>query len=199
MVRHALSEMVDWPSRLIAFSDDMDGMRKVPPGRAPSGHDARPSRPAAAAGCPIPLAAAMTAMRRTTTICSANSSTASASITNSSPRPIATGRAASTRPCGRCFAATATIMDVMLPTLGEERRRTYSPVLPISPESGKVLQVPVEVVDAEAGAGPLHRSGRPARRSSSRSSAAAPSCSGRSTGRCAGSRSASITRCRART
>ena len=31
MVRHALSEMVDWPSRLIAFSDDMDGMRKVPP------------------------------------------------------------------------------------------------------------------------------------------------------------------------
>ncbi len=31
MVRHALSEMVDWPSRLIAFSDDRDGMRKVPP------------------------------------------------------------------------------------------------------------------------------------------------------------------------
>ena len=35
------------------------------------------------------------------------------------------------------------IMDVMLPTLGEERRRTYSPILPISPESGKVLQVPI--------------------------------------------------------
>ena len=32
MVRHALAELVDWPSRLIAFSDDMDGMRKVPPG-----------------------------------------------------------------------------------------------------------------------------------------------------------------------
>ena len=32
MVRHALSELADWPSRLIAFSDDMDGMRKVPPG-----------------------------------------------------------------------------------------------------------------------------------------------------------------------
>ncbi|MFN2258629.1 MAG: lysine--tRNA ligase, partial [Parasphingopyxis sp.] len=43
------------------------------------------------------------------------------------------------------------IMDVMLPTLGEERRRTYSPVLPISPESGKVLQVPIEIVDAEKG------------------------------------------------
>src|SRR6185436_7174079 len=41
------------------------------------------------------------------------------------------------------------IMGVMLPTLGEERRKTYSPVLPISPTSGKVLQVPIEVIDAE--------------------------------------------------
>ena len=43
------------------------------------------------------------------------------------------------------------ILGVMLPTLREERRLTYSPVLPISPTSGRVLQVPVEVVDAEAG------------------------------------------------
>ncbi|KAK0349784.1 hypothetical protein LTR94_031682, partial [Friedmanniomyces endolithicus] len=43
------------------------------------------------------------------------------------------------------------VMDVMLPTLRAERRATYSPVLPVSPKSGVVLQVPVEVVDAEAG------------------------------------------------
>ncbi|UVI38502.1 lysine--tRNA ligase [Qipengyuania spongiae] len=43
------------------------------------------------------------------------------------------------------------ILDIMLPTLREERRQTYSPVLPVSPTSGRVLQVPVEVVDAEAG------------------------------------------------
>jgi len=43
------------------------------------------------------------------------------------------------------------IMDVMLPTLGEERRQTYSPVMPVSPTSGAVLQVPIEVVDAGAG------------------------------------------------
>lgn len=43
------------------------------------------------------------------------------------------------------------ILGIMLPTLGEERRQTYSPVLPISPSSGRVLQVPVRVVDAEAG------------------------------------------------
>ena len=43
------------------------------------------------------------------------------------------------------------IMGVMLPTLGEERRKTYSPVLPISAASGKVLQVPIEVLDPETG------------------------------------------------
>lgn len=43
------------------------------------------------------------------------------------------------------------ILDVMLPTLREERRKTYSPVLPVSPTSGVVLQVPVEVLDPATG------------------------------------------------
>jgi lysyl-tRNA synthetase class 1 len=43
------------------------------------------------------------------------------------------------------------IMDVMLPTLGEERQATYSPFLPISPKSGKVLYVPMKSVDPTAG------------------------------------------------
>ncbi|WP_371396069.1 lysine--tRNA ligase [Fretibacter rubidus] len=43
------------------------------------------------------------------------------------------------------------IMKVMLPTLGEERRATYSPFLPISPKSGRVLYVPMTSVDAQAG------------------------------------------------
>ena len=43
------------------------------------------------------------------------------------------------------------IMNVMLPTLGEERRATYSPFLPISPSTGRVLYVPMKSVDAEAG------------------------------------------------
>ncbi len=34
------------------------------------------------------------------------------------------------------------VQSIMLPTLGEERRATYSPFLPISPKTGKVLQVP---------------------------------------------------------
>ena len=37
------------------------------------------------------------------------------------------------------------IMAIMLPTLGEVRQQTYSPFLPVDPETGKVLQVPIEV------------------------------------------------------
>ncbi len=43
------------------------------------------------------------------------------------------------------------IMRVMLPTLGAERQATYSPFLPISPTSGRVLYVPMKQVDAKAG------------------------------------------------
>jgi len=43
------------------------------------------------------------------------------------------------------------IMAVMLPTLGAERQATYSPFLPISPKTGRVLYVPMKAVDATAG------------------------------------------------
>ncbi len=43
------------------------------------------------------------------------------------------------------------LMEVMLPTLGEERQATYSPFLPISPTSGRVLYVPMKDVNANDG------------------------------------------------
>ena len=43
------------------------------------------------------------------------------------------------------------IMKVMLPTLGEERQASYSPFLPISPKTGRVLYVKMKSVDAAAG------------------------------------------------
>ena len=43
------------------------------------------------------------------------------------------------------------IMEVMLPTLGEERQATYSPFLPISPNTGNVLYVPTKNVDKKKG------------------------------------------------
>jgi lysyl-tRNA synthetase class 1 len=44
------------------------------------------------------------------------------------------------------------VMAIMLPTLGEERRATYSPFLPISPKTGRVLQVPTLARNVEKGA-----------------------------------------------
>lgn len=41
------------------------------------------------------------------------------------------------------------VMAVMLPTLREERRKTYAPILPIHPETGVVMQVPIEEVHPE--------------------------------------------------
>jgi len=49
------------------------------------------------------------------------------------------------------LANNQAILDIMLPTLRAERAATYSPIMPISPVTGRVLQVPVEVVDAQAG------------------------------------------------
>ncbi len=43
------------------------------------------------------------------------------------------------------------VMDIILPTLGAERQATYSPFLPLCPRSGKVLQVPMKDRDAAAG------------------------------------------------
>src|SRR4029078_6643722 len=51
----------------------------------------------------------------------------------------------------RILAVNEKVMHIILPTLGPERRATYSPFLPVSPASGKVLQVPMVEHDAERG------------------------------------------------
>ena len=43
------------------------------------------------------------------------------------------------------------IMNIILPTLREERRKTYCPFLPICPETGKVLEIPLRSFDKKSG------------------------------------------------
>ena len=43
------------------------------------------------------------------------------------------------------------VMSIMLPSLGEERQKTYSPFLPVCQKTGRVLQVPVVETDPDAG------------------------------------------------
>ncbi|MBV8687105.1 MAG: lysine--tRNA ligase [Alphaproteobacteria bacterium] len=150
MVRHALAEMTDWPSRLIAFSDDMDGMRKVPPGVPAQdmmhAHLDQPlSRVPDPYGCGHDSYAAHNnnLLRQFLDRFGFDYEFLASSDCYGSGRFDEALR--------QVLRRYDQIMEVMLPTLREERRQTYSPILPISPESGKVLQVPVTVLDAEAG------------------------------------------------
>jgi lysyl-tRNA synthetase class 1 len=150
MVRHALTEMVDWPTRLISFSDDMDGMRKVPPNVPHQDmmhqHIGQPlSRIPDPFGCGHASYADHNnhLLRQFLDRFGFDYEFLAASDCYGSGRFDETLKSVL-----RNYGA---IMDVMLPTLREERRKTYSPVLPISQVNGVVLQVPVEVVDPEAG------------------------------------------------
>src|SRR3954468_17987171 len=150
MVRHALSEMVDWPSRLIAFSDDMDGMRKVPPG-VPHQEMMHQHLDQPLSRVPDPYGCGHASY-------AAHNNNLLRDFLDRFGFDYEFLASSDCYGSGRFDAALRqglrrwdSILAVMLPTLREERRRTYSPVLPIAPESGKVLQVPVTVVDAEAG------------------------------------------------
>jgi lysyl-tRNA synthetase, class I len=150
MVRHALNEMVDWPTRLIAFSDDMDGMRKVPP-NVPHQDMMHEHLDQPLSKVPDPFGCGHKSyadhnnnlLRQFLDRFGFDYEFLASSDCYGSGRFDEALKAVL-----RNYDA---IMGVMLPTLREERRQTYSPVLPISPESGKVLQVPIEVVDADTG------------------------------------------------
>ena len=43
------------------------------------------------------------------------------------------------------------IMSIILPTLGKDRQKTYSPFLPICPKTGKVLEIPILNIDQKTG------------------------------------------------
>ena len=137
------------PTRLVAFSDDMDGLRKVP--------DNLPNPDMLAANLGKPLSRIPDPFGTHESFAHHNN----AMLRDFLDRfgfDYEFVSASDRYNTGECdeelrgvLANYEKILDVMLPTLREERRRTYSPVLPISSKSGVVLQVPVELVDPLAG------------------------------------------------
>ena len=150
-VRRAYEELTGGaPTRLIAFSDDMDGLRKVPDNVPnPELLAANLGKPLSRIPNPFPtddesFAAHNNAMlRRFLDQYGFDYEFVSASDRYNS--------GAFDDALRNVLAHYQGIMDIMLPTLREERRKTYSPILPISPTTGVVLQVPVEVIDPQAG------------------------------------------------
>ena len=149
-VRQAYQEITGGaPTRLIAFSDDMDGLRKVPDNieNADVLH-ANLGKPLSRIPDPFGSHESF-AHHNNARLCSFLDRFGFDYEFVSATDCYSSGRFDDAiRQVLRNYQA---ILDIMLPTLREERRQTYSPVLPVSPTTGRVLQVPVEVVDAEAG------------------------------------------------
>jgi lysyl-tRNA synthetase, class I len=149
-VRQAYHELTGGaPSRLVAFSDDMDGLRKVP--------DNVPNQEMLAEHLGKPLTRIPDPFGSHQSFAQHNNAMLRSFLDRfgfdyeflSATECYASGRFDDV--IRQVLSNWDGVMGVMLPTLREERRQTYSPVLPISPSSGRVLQVPVEVADAEAG------------------------------------------------
>lgn len=136
-------------TRLVAFSDDMDGLRKVP--------DNVPNKDLLTANLHKPLSRIPDPFGKFESFAHHNNAMLREFLdrfgfdykfVSAADRYNSGAFDDALRGVLRHYQG---IMDIMLPTLREERRKTYSPVLPVSPTSGAVLQVPIEVVDAEQG------------------------------------------------
>src|SRR5437868_1617014 len=152
MVRHAFRVLTEdkIKTRLIAFSDDMDGLRKVP--------DNVPNREMMAQHLGKPLSRVPDPFSNEyPSFGAANNARLRAFLDHfgfeyeflSSTECYASGRFDAT--LLRVLERFDTVMEIMLPSLREERAQTYSPFLPISPRTGIVLQVPILEHDARAG------------------------------------------------
>ena len=149
LVRQAFGRLSDLPTKLYAFSDDMDGLRKVP--------DNIPNPDMVAEHLQRPLTAIPDPF---------GTAESYGAHMNQRLRDFLDGLGfdytfVSATECYRSGRFNVTLLrllerheavrKVVVPTLGPERRETYSPILPVCPETGRVLQVALESTDPAAG------------------------------------------------
>jgi len=142
MVRNAFRALTEdaIPTKLIVFSDDMDGLRKIP--------DNVPNRAMLEEDRDKPVSSVRDPFGEHESFAAHNNARLRAFLDGfgfdyefmSSTQTYKSGRF--DKVLLLMLERFDAIQAVMLPTLGEERRATYSPFLPISPKSGRVLQVP---------------------------------------------------------
>jgi lysyl-tRNA synthetase class 1 len=148
-VRRAFALMSGMKTRLYSFSDDMDGLRKVP-GNVPNQAMLREH-------LGLPLTSVPDPFGTHTSYGAHNNARLRAFLDSfgfeykflSATECYRSGRFDST--LLTMLANYERVRDLVLPTLGPERRATYSPFLPISPRTGHVLQVPVSEWNAQRG------------------------------------------------
>ena len=150
MVRRAFELMSDVPTRLLVFSDDMDGMRKIPD-NVPDKSFLEPHLHKPLTSVPNPFGGDYESFGH-------HNNAMLRRFLDTFGFQYEFGSATDYYKSGkyddmliRALEKYDDIMGVMLPSLGEERQATYSPFLPISPISGRVLYVPMKAIDAKKG------------------------------------------------
>ena len=147
MVRHSFERLYGLKTNLLCFSDDLDGLRKVP--------ENIPNRDLLQQDLELPLSKVTDPFGTHKSFAEHNNSKLCEFLDSfqfeyefiSSTKCYSEG--IFNEALVQVLAKYDEIMEVMLPSLGAERKLTYSPFLPISRESGKVLQVPTLEIDAK--------------------------------------------------
>ena len=148
-VRRAFTELTGLKSRLLAFSDDMDGLRKVP--------DNVPNKEMLEQFIGKPLTRIPDPFGTHDSFGAHNNARLRAFLDSfgfeyefaSSTEYYAAGRFDAA--AKRMLECHAEVLAVILPTLGPDRRATYSPFLPVHPKTGIVMQVPMEELRPQSG------------------------------------------------
>lgn len=149
MVRRAFEQLTGQKTRLISFSDDMDGFRKVPPNV--------PNQALMQEYLQKPLTKVPDPFGKTESFAHSNNVRLRAFLDQfgfdyefmSSTEQYESGHFDTM--LLRMLEKYDDVMNVILPTIGEERRQSYAPFLPISPTTGRVLYVPLLERDVKAG------------------------------------------------
>ncbi len=149
MVRNAFELLTGKKTKIVCFSDDMDGFRKVP--------NNLPNQEMLAQHIGRPLTKVPDPFGTHESFAHNNNARLNSFLDSfgfdyefvSATEVYKSGLMDET--LLKMLGAYDAIMNVILPTLGEERRKTYSPFLPICPRTGIVLQVPIIDRDLEAG------------------------------------------------
>ena len=145
MVVNALNHITNLPKEIITFSDDMDGLRKVP--------DNIPNSKKLLENLHKPLTEVPDPFEKYSSFGEHNNELLKKFLNEfnfkytfkSSTQLYKSGYFNETLEL--ILKNYNGIMDIIIPTLGKERQKTYSPFLPICPNTGKVLEIPVLEID----------------------------------------------------
>ena len=144
MMVNAIKQIIDIPTEIITFSDDMDGLRKIP--------DNVPNKEILERNLHKPLTSVPDPFKKFKSFGEHNNEMLKKFL-NEFKFNYTFRSATDTYKKGLFNAALLLVLEkydhikeIILPTLGKERQQTYSPFLPVCPETGRVLEVPVSEI-----------------------------------------------------